>query len=204
MDGDGFPEVDWDYWLSINPDIVGWITIPGTSINNPVVQAHADSPDYYLSHDVYGNYNVFGAIFLDAECEERGLSSQNAVILGHHFGSDGVAFGVIANYSDRSFASDHATVLLQTPGSKMKYSVRFAEIVNGNEPNKRTSFADDADFRSWYDSSRESAAMVLDADTAPDKTVSLVTCSYNIWVDNERTVVVTSLEQEIAPETQQN
>lgn len=87
---------------------------------------------------------------------------------------------------------EHATVYIQTPEWKRVYGVRFAQIVNGLEPTKRTLFTDEEDYRSWYDSSRDSAAMVLDADTEPEQTISLVTCSYNIWVQNERTVVVTS------------
>ena len=34
-----FPEVDWDYWQGVNPDVIGWITVPGTTINSPIVQA---------------------------------------------------------------------------------------------------------------------------------------------------------------------
>lgn len=37
--------------------------------------------------------------------------------------------------------------------------------------------------------------MVLDAETEPEQVISLVTCSYNIWVDNERTVLVTSMQE---------
>lgn len=37
--------------------------------------------------------------------------------------------------------------------------------------------------------------MVLDAKTEPEQVISLVTCSYNIWVDNERTVLVTSMQE---------
>ena len=81
-DGDGFPAVDWDYWQDINPDVIGWVTIPGTTVDSPILQAHGDAPGYYLKHDVYGNYNPAGAIYLDADCEELGLSSRNAVILG--------------------------------------------------------------------------------------------------------------------------
>ena len=28
-----WPDVDWDYWRQVNPDVIGWITIPGTSVN---------------------------------------------------------------------------------------------------------------------------------------------------------------------------
>ena len=77
----------------------------------------------------------------------------------------------------------------------MRYTVRFANIVKGWEPTKRTKFDGDADFRSWYDSSRESAAMGLDADSEPSQVISLVSCSYNFWKKNERTVVTTSIDQ---------
>lgn len=192
-DNDGFPSVDWDYWKGINPDVIGWITIPDTTINSPILQAPKDDPTYYLKHDVYGNYNPHGAIYLDADCTD-GLLSKNAVIMGHHYGNDVEAapFGTVASYIDKGFAEKHATVYIQTPEWRRTYGVRFAQIVNGLEPNKRTSFSDEGDYRSWYDSSRASATMVLDGDTEPEQTVSLVTCSYNIWVKNERTVLVTS------------
>ena len=114
--------------------------------------------------------------------------------MGHHFGNDVEAapFGTIASYTDKGFAERHATVYIQTPEWKKTYGVRFAEIVNGLEPTKRTTFSGEDDYRSWYDSSRDGAAMVLDGTTEPDQTISLVTCSYNIWVQNERTVLVTS------------
>lgn len=37
--------------------------------------------------------------------------------------------------------------------------------------------------------------MVLDIETEPRQVISLVTCSYNIWVDNECTVLVTSIRE---------
>lgn len=48
VDPYGFPEVDWDYWKSVNPDVIGWVTVPGTNIDSPIVQAHSDDPEYYL------------------------------------------------------------------------------------------------------------------------------------------------------------
>lgn len=196
-DGDGFPTVDWDYWQDINPDVIGWVTIPGTTVDSPILQAHGDAPGYYLKHDVYGNYNPAGAIYLDADCEELGLSSRNAVILGHHFWNDKkvAPMGTVADYKDENFAREHARVLIQTPTAKMTYEARFAQIVNGRERNKRIDFEGEADFRAWYGESRANAAMVLDAETGPEQVISLVTCSYNIWVDNERTVLVTSMQE---------
>ncbi len=191
---DGFPLVDWNYWLSVNPDIVGWITVPDTAINNPIVQAPADDPDYYLSHDIYGTYNPYGAIYLDAECADEGLDSPNAVILGHHVEPDtGAApFGVIAEYASSAFAFEHATVLIQTPHSRAVYQVRFVDIVNGAQATKRTAFLGGQDFVTWYEQSLAEAHLVLDAQARPDQVVSLVSCSYAMWAENERTVVTCS------------
>lgn len=195
-DDDGFPVVDWAHWKAVNPAVIGWITIPGTKVDAPILQASKADPNHYLRHDVYGNYNPHGAIFLDADCDD-GLASRNAVILGHHFSGNPAAapFGVIADYKDKAFAKGHAAILLQTPESKMRYEVRFAQIVKGWEPNKRTRFADDADYREWYADALGSASMVLDGQTRPAQTVSLVSCSYNHWKRNERTVVTASVEQ---------
>ena len=200
VDEDGFPDVDWEYWLSVNSDIIGWISVEGTTINSPIVQAHENNPDYYLKHDLYGNYSPYGSIYLDVECEEYGLSSKNAVIMGHHFGYNNPSdyhyevapFTVLTKYHDASFAEEHKTILIQTPNSKMTYEVRFTQIVNGAKATKRTSFENEKDYREWYTEALEDAVMVLDDDTEPNQTISLVSCSYYIWTSNERTVVTTS------------
>ena len=182
-DGHGFPAVDWDYWQDINPDVIGWVTIPAPPWTPPSFKLMETPPGYYLKHDVYGNYNPAGAIYLDADCEELGLSSRNAVILGHHFWNDKkvAPMGTVADYKDVDFAREHARVLIQTPNTKMTYEARFAQIVNGRERNKRIDFEGESDFRAWYGESRANAAMVLDAETEPEQVISLVTCSYNIW-----------------------
>ncbi len=32
-ENDGSGGVDWGYWQSVNPDIIGWVTVPGTGID---------------------------------------------------------------------------------------------------------------------------------------------------------------------------
>ena len=76
----------------------------------------------------------------------------------------------------------------------MHYEVRFANIVKGWEPTKRTSFVSDEDFLNWYDFLRLEADMVPDEQTEPEQTISLVPCSYNFWAQNERMVVTTSID----------
>lgn len=51
-----------------NSDCIGWIYIPGTSVNYPVMHTPAN-PQKYLRRDFYDNYSQSGVPFLDAEFE---------------------------------------------------------------------------------------------------------------------------------------
>lgn len=195
-----FPEVDWAYWQAINPDVIGWVTVPDTGVDYPIVQAPADDPEYYLHHDVYKNWSIYGVPYLDAACKDIGLlSSRNAVVFGHHM-NDGSMFAAFADYSDPAFASDHAVILVQTPDAKQVYSTRLVEIVNGAELAKRTDFKDEADYRAWYDEQVSDAVVALDAEIKPQTVMTFCTCSYN-YSSNERTLVIASAQNSLEKET---
>lgn len=184
---DPFPAVDWDYWRSVNPDVIGWITVPGTDVDYPVVMGPESEPDYYLRHDVYGRWNMWGCPYLDASCAEGGLlHSRNAVVYGHHM-RDGTMFAQLAGYSDAAWARDHAEVLVQTPEERAVMRVFAADVVNAQKEQKVTEFADAGQYRAWLEKTVEDSRMVLDGDARPERVVTLCTCSYHYW-GNERTL----------------
>ncbi|MCD8316127.1 MAG: class B sortase [Eggerthellaceae bacterium] len=184
--------VDWDYWLGINPDIIGWIIVPGTNIDFPIVQAPADDPTFYLTHDVYKNYNIYGVPYLDADNAETGLlGSRNAVVYGHHM-NNGSMFSTFADYSDSSFAQDNSTIYILTPeGNNIEYKVSCVQIVKGAS-GKITDFESYADYAVWYEEQLDNSVVVLDSDI-PNTNITFVTCSYNYWaneIQGERTLVM--------------
>lgn len=183
-------QIDWNYWKSVNPDIVGWIMVDGTAIDYPIVQAHANDPEYYLHHDIYKSWSVYGVPYLDADCKELGFESKNAVVFGHHM-DDGSIFADFAKYNDKGYASEHARIQVLTPDKTYNLVVRYADVVNGNAAVKRIDFLDQTDFTTWYKESQDGSDMVLDATTTPTKIMTFVTCSYN-FTNDERTMVVGS------------
>lgn len=188
---DGFPVVDWQYWQEINPDIIGWVTVPGTAIDYPILQAHMDDPEFYLHHDIYKNYNVYGVPYLDASCSQLQFLSPNAVVFGHHM-NDGSMFSDFSNFSDEAYVKEHLKILIQTPTRKMIYTPNCVEIVNGTQALKRTEFLDQTDFNTWYQEQINNASTVLDDQIKPVSVISFVTCSYN-FSKNERTIVIASV-----------
>ena len=180
-DEEAFPVIDWNYWLSINPDIVGWVSIPGTEVSYPIVMPPVMQPSFYLDHDIYGKPNRYGAIYLDDECREDGLmGGRNAVVSGHHM-SNGSMFAALADYANEDFARNHSTILLQTPQKKIALSVAKVSVVPGGSAIKQTTFVSDADFERWWHSIAPSV------DT-PERVWTFCTCSYHFW-DDERTLV---------------
>lgn len=183
--------IDWDYWKSVNPDVIGWIEVLGTDIDSPIVQAHADDPTYYLHHDVYGDRNVYGCPYLDAGCENQGgLSAPNAVVFGHHM-NDGSMFADFAKFSDEGYLTAHRTIYLYTPGATYALNAQAADVVPGWSEIKRTSFADGADFDGYVAERLQGCvANVSDGKQAATLThmFTFVTCSYSRW-QNERTLV---------------
>ncbi len=119
--------VDWDALLAVNPDLVGWIYIPGTVINYPIVQG--DNDQYYLYHDFKGSEGyiaTFGCIFLSAE-NDGTFADENNVIYGHHL-NDGSMFAAIADFGNTDMFNEHRTVYVLTPEGN--YELKTMSIVH--------------------------------------------------------------------------
>lgn len=186
---DPFPVVDWDYWQDRNPNVIGWVTVPGTVIDLPICQAPSSDPTYYLSHDVYGKWNFYGCPYLDAECAEKGLDSPLAMVFGHHM-SDGSMFAEMASFSNDSFTDSHRLILLQTPERKYELTVVAIDIIDSYSEFKRLDFETQEDLEKWWLSTWEKSDVSRVCELAGLSSIkAFVTCSYGPWNGHERTVV---------------
>ena len=52
-------------FAAASPDVIGWLTVPDTQIDYPLVQGTDEM--YYLSHDALGNESMTGSLFLTKE-----------------------------------------------------------------------------------------------------------------------------------------
>ncbi|MDE7288908.1 MAG: class B sortase, partial [Oscillospiraceae bacterium] len=80
----------------INEDYIGFLEVAGCEIFEPVVKGNDN--DYYLKHDIYGDQNKAGTIFMDYRCTVTPeYTSPNIVIYGHNQ-EDGTMFGRLKYY----------------------------------------------------------------------------------------------------------
>lgn len=109
-----FPALQTEY-----PDIKGWISIPGTCVDYPVLQSSADDPEYYLRRTYKGEWRTAGSIFFQWDCSAE---SQNTVVYGHNM-NDGTMFAVLQKMTDEAFRNEHSKILLQTSNGLREYQI---------------------------------------------------------------------------------
>ena len=129
--------------LEINEDMVGWITLPDTNIDYPVVQSQDNV--YYLGRNILKRYSDRGAIFLDYRNMGNG-TDKNTVIYGHNM-YDGSMFARLYKLKEEEYFKTHKTVTLNLKGTYSEWQI-FAVYITSDDP-VRTSFSSDYDFEQY-------------------------------------------------------
>lgn len=118
-------QIDWD---SLPAEVVAWVEVPGTSIDEPIAQAMPDVPNAYLYRDVFGQ-GGYGTPYIDCECT---IDSRFVMVYGHHM-SDGTAFAEFADFIDEGFAREHSRIIVyKRSGDTLELMVCAVDIVNAS------------------------------------------------------------------------
>ena len=169
-----FPEVDFAALAEINPDTIGWLVVPGTGANYPIVQG--ENNYHYLNHLFDGRRNAAGAIFLDSY-NRPDFSNRHTIIYGHNM-LNGSMFGNLSRFRGQGFFDEHSVVLLVTP--EQNYAIRLfaAYVTDVYTPAWRLGFTDDDVFAEWLVESRDRSEVYSDLEIRPyDQVITLSTCS---------------------------
>lgn len=102
------------------PNIMGWIKIPGTNIDYPLVKG--EDNEYYLNHDYKGEYNVFGAVFMEKD-NSPDFSDQNTIIYGHNIRTGKFFHELTTKYRNKEFAKENSTIEISHLGGKDFYEI---------------------------------------------------------------------------------
>ena len=196
------PAEDWDALKKINKEIVGWIQLPGTPINYPVLYRKSDNVDYqhYLYHNYDGEYSDYGSIFIDYR-STKSVNSKNVILHGHNM-LNGSMFHELANFSNGySFSPNldyykkHSVITFNTPEGDAQWKIisvfktstyyshgEFFNYMQGT-------FNSDAEFMNFvYNVRIRSMFNTPVTVNEDDQLLTLSTCSYEF--KGFRTVVV--------------
>lgn len=173
-----------------NPDCIGWLCIPDTVIDYPVMY-HPEEENYYLKRDFNREYNANGCLFLSEICNPE--TSDNLIIYGHHMNS-GKMFAALEGYKKQEFYGEHQQIIFKTLHGNETYQVIAAfstPVYTGNDfAYYAFSKADsEEEYQAFVDAVKEKSFYETGY-TAEygDKLLTLSTCEYSQL--NGRMVVV--------------
>ena len=101
-----------------NGDCIGWICIPNTAVNYPVMFTPEESQKY-LRKNFEGEYSVSGVPFFDGastpECD-------NLIVYGHNM-KNGTMFSEVTQYRNKAYWEEHPCIEFETAGGLRIYQV---------------------------------------------------------------------------------
>lgn len=127
--------------LKQNSDCIGWIYIPGTAVNYPVMHTPSN-PQKYLRRDFYGNYSQSGVPFLDSRCN---LTDTNLIIYGHNM-RNGTMFSDVKNYANTDFRKAHPIIEFETVNGIYKFNVINVKITDTADKKYNEIYSSDGRF----------------------------------------------------------
>lgn len=158
-----------------NDELVGRIYIENTNINQYVF--FTDNNDYYLSHDIDGNEDKYGSVFMD-QINHGVLLDKNVILHGHNF-NDGKMFFEIVKYKNQQFYEEHKIINFNTLYHDYTWEVFAAYTTTAEDYYIQTNFKTDEEFYDYVDNIISKS--LIKTDYKPYKTDNLLTihtCSY--------------------------
>ena len=105
-----------------NQDIVGWIRIPDTQVDYPILQSAEDmDDDYYLDTTVDYASGYPGAIYMQ-QWNSSQFDDRNTILYGHNM-KDGTMFGSLHNYENEGFLQLSPYIYVDTPSKECVYQI---------------------------------------------------------------------------------
>ena len=170
---DGYLQIDFEGLQAVNPDVIGWIDIPGLSISYPVVQGTDNA--YYLHHLFTGEYNSSGSIFADWH-NQPDFADPNTIVYGHNM-KNGSMFGTLSHYQDQALWEASPYFYLYVPGKVLKYQIFSCYAGYVGSEAYTYAFPEETDFQNFLERIRSYAGYDTGVEVGEtDRVVTLSTC----------------------------
>ncbi len=112
--------IDFEGLKERNPDVIGWIYMPGNEyINYPILQGEDD--DTYLRRDLDGNASSSGSIFMET-LNASDFSDYHTILYGHNMRNKSM-FGSLKLFKDESYYEEHSIFYIYTENAAYCYTI---------------------------------------------------------------------------------
>ena len=122
--------IDFTVLQEENPEIWGWLYIPGTDIDRPLLQS-TTSDTYYQDHMADGQEGETGALYIEIP-NQTNLCDFNTVIHGKDQ-KEGDLFYELHKFEEPDFFNEHEALYIYTPDNVYTYSIYAAYYDEGSD-----------------------------------------------------------------------
>lgn len=161
--------------LKINQDVVGWVKIPNTPIDYPVVKT--EDNDFYLHHNIKKEKSNAGTIFMDFRNEGK-LKDKNTILYGHNM-KDGSMFKGLISYNKQEFFNENSIIEFSDLNNTIYWEIFSVYITDTDFDYLKTDFTTDGEYEKFlediHNKSSYDTGITVSKD---DKILTLSTCTY--------------------------
>lgn len=178
----------------LNPDVKAWIQVPKTNIDYPVVQGQDDME--YINKNVYGEFELSGAIFLSC-LNKDDFSDPYNLVYGHNMKNGGM-FADVADFTNKEYFETHQKGKLYLTDATRK--IRFFACMKVTAADAKIYHPDGyrkENLKDLLDYIQANAVQYRDVNVADEN--SLIALSTCLEAEtNGRVVLIGKLEREVA------
>lgn len=178
----------------LNPDVKAWIQVPKTNIDYPVVQGQDDME--YINKNVYGEFELSGAIFLSC-LNKDDFSDPYNLVYGHNMKNGGM-FADVADFTNKEYFETHQKGKLYLTDATRK--IRFFACMKVTAADAKIYHPDGyrkENLKDLLDYIQANAVQYRDVNVTDENSlIALSTCSEA--ETNGRVVLIGKLERKVA------
>ena len=115
-----------------NSDVVGWLTVYGSTIDYPVLYSDQDN-NYYLNHNALKEPESSGSIFLDYR-NHPDFTDFNNILHGHHMARHKM-FGDLDRFADEKYFQEHEFGNVFFDGKDHSFQIIATILTDGYDGN---------------------------------------------------------------------
>lgn len=175
--------IDFEALSEVNPDVIGWIRIPDTNVDYPIVQT--DDNDKYLHTSFEGEESIAGTVYLDFESDSDMMGFNN-ILYGHNM-KNGSMFKDIVKYKDQSYFDEHKYFEIYTPERTIRLKAISCYYAKAEPIVRKTRFKTRESYEAFIKEMIKPCAWYEMPEFPIDSLYTLVTCSYE--VNDARTIL---------------
>lgn len=155
----------------MNADVGGWLHIPGTGMDYPVMN-HTDG--YYDNHSFLKEYSIYGQPYFGSPVTQR-----LCLVYGQNTG-DGQMFSELLNYRRVAYVQEHSVIECNTVYQNSRWQIVAVAVLDDRNPNEFSlvveNMDDDAVYAEYLSEVQERSLFLSDVSlTTRDRVLVLTT-----------------------------